>query len=99
MSPLTSILPLIFVISVTAAKQGYEDLLRYRADNIVNKSMVTVIRNSVEQEIKCEDIMSGDLVKLTRDCDIPCDMVLLKSSAENKCSITTANLGEFKYLF
>lgn len=79
---------------MTAAKQGYEDLLRYRADNIVNQSLVTVIRNSVEVEIKCEDIMPGDLVKLTRDCDIPCDMVLLKSSAENKCSITTANLGE-----
>lgn len=72
-------------------------MLRYRADNMVNQSLVTVIRNSVEEEIKCEDIMPGDLVKLTRDCDIPCDMVLLKSSAENKCSITTANLGE-KYL-
>jgi phospholipid-translocating ATPase len=92
-------LPLIFVIAVTAAKQGYEDLLRYRADNIVNQSLVTVIRKSVEQEIKCEDIMPGDLVKLTRDCDIPCDMVLLKSSAENKCSITTANLGEFFTLY
>ena len=38
-SPLTSLVPLVFVITVTAAKQGYEDFLRYRADNMVNLSM------------------------------------------------------------
>ncbi|XP_070504807.1 phospholipid-transporting ATPase IF isoform X2 [Chironomus tepperi] len=92
LTPLTSILPLLFVISVTAVKQGYEDFLRYRADNMVNKSMVTVIRNSVETEIRCEDIIPGELIKITRDCDVPCDMVLLKSSDEGRCFITTANL-------
>lgn len=34
----TSLLPLIFVISVTAVKQGYEDYLRHKADNLVNRS-------------------------------------------------------------
>lgn len=28
----------MFVISVTAVKQGYEDFLRYKADNMVNYS-------------------------------------------------------------
>lgn len=37
-SPMTSLLPLVFVIAVTAAKQGYEDILRYKTDNIVNCS-------------------------------------------------------------
>lgn len=37
-SPLTSLIPLVFVIAVTAAKQGYEDFLRHRADNMVNYS-------------------------------------------------------------
>jgi phospholipid-translocating ATPase len=92
-SPLTSLIPLVFVICVTAAKQGYEDFLRYRADNMVNKSMVTVIRNGIETDIMCEDILPGDLVKISRDCDVPCDVVLLKSSEESgKCFITTANL-------
>lgn len=54
--------------------------------------MVTVIRNSKEEEILCEDIIPGDLVKITRDCDVPCDLVLLKTSDSGKCSITTANL-------
>jgi phospholipid-translocating ATPase len=86
------LIPLVFVICVTAAKQGYEDFLRYRADNMVNKSMVTVIRDDVEKDIRCEDITPGDLVKVSRDCDIPCDLVLLKSSDNGKCFITTANL-------
>jgi phospholipid-translocating ATPase len=95
-SPLTSILPLVFVIAVTAAKQAYEDFLRYRADNMVNKSLVTVVRNGEEVEIMCEDIIPGELVKITRDCDVPCDMVLLKTSDDGKCFVTTANLdGEF----
>lgn len=31
-------MPLIFVISATAIKQGYEDYLKHKADNIVNRS-------------------------------------------------------------
>ncbi|KXJ73282.1 hypothetical protein RP20_CCG016146 [Aedes albopictus] len=92
-SPLTSLVPLVFVISVTATKQAYETYLRYRADNMVNYSLVTVIRNGVEQDIRCQDIRQGDIVRTSRDCDIPCDLVLLKSSDENgKCFVTTANL-------
>ncbi|XP_055712807.1 phospholipid-transporting ATPase IF-like isoform X3 [Phlebotomus papatasi] len=92
-SPLTSLIPLVFVISVTAMKQGYEDYLRHRADNMVNYSLVTVIRNGIEMDIKCQNIVPGDLVKVVRDCDVPCDLVLLKSSdPHGKCYITTANL-------
>ncbi|XP_059618975.1 phospholipid-transporting ATPase IF isoform X2 [Phlebotomus argentipes] len=92
-TPLTSIIPLVFVISVTAMKQGYEDYLRHRADNMVNYSLVTVMRNGVEMDIKCQNIVPGDLVKVVRDCDVPCDLVLLKSSDPHaKCYITTANL-------
>lgn len=89
---MTSILPLTFVICVSAFKQGYEDFLRYKADNMVNKSLVTVIRKSKEVEILCEDIIPGDLVKITRNCEVPCDLILLKTSDAGKCSITTANL-------
>lgn len=54
---------------------------------------VTVIRNGSEIDISCQDILQGDLVKASRDCDVPCDLVLLKSSDPNgKCYITTANL-------
>lgn len=44
-------------------------------------------------DIKCEDILQGDLVKASRDCDVPCDLLLLKTSdSDGKCFVTTANL-------
>lgn len=47
----------------------------------------------MEMDIKCENILQGDLVKASRDCDVPCDLVLLKTSdPDGKCFITTANL-------
>ncbi|XP_035909215.1 probable phospholipid-transporting ATPase IF isoform X2 [Anopheles stephensi] len=92
-SPMTSLVPLVFVIAVTAAKQGYESFLRYRADNMVNFSPVTVIRGGETIDIRCQDIRRGDIVLMSRDCDIPCDVVLLQSSDEHgHCYVTTANL-------
>lgn len=49
LDPLTSVIPLIFVISVTSVKQGYEDWLRHRSDNEVNCASVTVIRKGIVQ--------------------------------------------------
>ncbi|KAH8309941.1 hypothetical protein KR067_002269 [Drosophila pandora] len=92
-SPMTSLLPLVFVIAVTAAKQGYEDVLRYRTDNMVNASPVTIIREGKEAIIKSQNVAPGDLVVVERDCDVPCDLVLLRSTdPHGKCFITTANL-------
>ncbi|XP_058063348.1 phospholipid-transporting ATPase IF [Anopheles bellator] len=92
-SPLTSLVPLVFVIAVTSAKQGYEDFLRHLADNVVNFAPVTVIRHGNRCEIRCQDIRPGDIVEMARDCDIPCDLILLQTSDENgRCYVTTANL-------
>lgn len=48
-SPFTTLLPLVFVILVTACKQGYEDFLRHKSDYRVNCTSVTVIRNKCMQ--------------------------------------------------
>ncbi|XP_014470440.1 PREDICTED: probable phospholipid-transporting ATPase IF [Dinoponera quadriceps] len=91
-SPLTSALPLTFVILVTAGKQGYEDYLRYKMDQRDNRRSVTVIRNKCLQDIYCEKILVGDLVKVSRDEDVPCDIVLLYSETPGCCYVTTSNL-------
>ncbi|XP_043667422.1 phospholipid-transporting ATPase IF-like isoform X2 [Vespula pensylvanica] len=91
--PLTSLLPLTFVILVTACKQGYEDYLRYRVDNSINKKLVTVIRNKCLQAIHCEQIVVGDIVKVGRDEDVPCDLLFLHSDeSSGYCFVTTSNL-------
>ncbi|PSN55951.1 hypothetical protein C0J52_02130 [Blattella germanica] len=91
--PVTSVLPLVFVILVTALKQGYEDWLRHRSDNEVNCAPVTVIRKGIVQDIKAKDVHVGDLIRIVSDAEVPCDLVLLSSSdRDGRCYVTTANL-------
>jgi len=43
--------------------------------------------------IESQQISPGDLVVVERDCDVPCDLVLLRTTDLHcKCFITTANL-------
>ncbi len=42
--PVTAVSPLTFVICVTAVKQGYEDWLRHKNDDMVNNRPVKVVR-------------------------------------------------------
>ncbi|XP_042236213.1 LOW QUALITY PROTEIN: phospholipid-transporting ATPase IF-like [Homarus americanus] len=92
-SPLTSVLPLVLVICVTAVKQGYEDWLRHREDNKVNNSPSRVLLEGEVKEVRTRDIEVGDIVVVAADEQFPCDLLLLMSSdAEGKCSVTTANL-------
>ncbi|XP_076762998.1 phospholipid-transporting ATPase IF [Xylocopa sonorina] len=92
-SPLTSILPLSFVILATASKQAYEDYLRHIRDQRENRKLVTVIRNKCAQNIHCEQIVVGDLVKVYREQDVPCDLlVLFSTEPSERCYVTTSNL-------
>ncbi|XP_076350906.1 phospholipid-transporting ATPase IF-like isoform X2 [Tachypleus tridentatus] len=92
-SPLTSLTPLTFVVTITAIKQGYEDWQRHKTDRSVNHTHVSVIRSGKEVRIRSQDIRVGDIVKVKSDEEFPCDLVMLSSSdAGGVCYITTANL-------
>uniref|UniRef100_A0A3Q2ZXE9 Phospholipid-transporting ATPase n=1 Tax=Kryptolebias marmoratus TaxID=37003 RepID=A0A3Q2ZXE9_KRYMA len=92
-SPVTSGLPLFFVITVTAIKQGYEDWLRHKADREVNKSTVKVLENGEETSKESEKIKVGDIVEVTENDTFPCDLILLQSSRDDgTCFVTTASL-------
>uniref|UniRef100_A0A8C1T573 Phospholipid-transporting ATPase n=1 Tax=Cyprinus carpio TaxID=7962 RepID=A0A8C1T573_CYPCA len=92
-SPVTSGLPLFFVITVTAIKQGYEDCLRHKADNEVNKYLVTVLEDGRSVKKESEKIKVGDVVEVVEDETFPCDLILLQSSREDgTCFVTTASL-------
>uniref|UniRef100_H0UUX6 Phospholipid-transporting ATPase n=1 Tax=Cavia porcellus TaxID=10141 RepID=H0UUX6_CAVPO len=92
-SPVTSGLPLFFVITVTAIKQGYEDWLRHRADNEVNKSTVYIIENAKRVKKESEKIKVGDVVEVQADETFPCDLILLSScTTDGTCYVTTASL-------
>uniref|UniRef100_A0A3P9K8A9 Phospholipid-transporting ATPase n=1 Tax=Oryzias latipes TaxID=8090 RepID=A0A3P9K8A9_ORYLA len=92
-SPITSGLPLFFVITVTAIKQGYEDWLRHKADNEVNGAPVFVVRSGSLVQTRSKNIRVGDIVRVAKDETFPVDLVLLSSDrADGTCHITTASL-------
>uniref|UniRef100_A0A3Q2D0S6 Phospholipid-transporting ATPase n=1 Tax=Cyprinodon variegatus TaxID=28743 RepID=A0A3Q2D0S6_CYPVA len=92
-SPVTSGLPLFFVITVTAIKQGYEDWLRHKADNEVNGAPVFVVRSGSLVKTKSKNIRVGDIVRVAKDETFPVDLILLSSDrVDGTCHITTASL-------
>ncbi|XP_033119823.1 probable phospholipid-transporting ATPase IF [Anneissia japonica] len=92
-SPITSVLPLVFVITVTGVKQGYEDWLRHQADFEVNNRPMRVIRDGSIVDVRSMDIRVGDIVRCKTNQEFPCDMVVLSSeNPEGECYVTTANL-------
>ncbi|XP_028929485.1 probable phospholipid-transporting ATPase IF isoform X5 [Ornithorhynchus anatinus] len=92
-SPVTSGLPLFFVITVTAIKQGYEDWLRHKADNEVNGAPVYVVRSGGLVKTRSKNIRVGDIVRVAKDETFPVDLVLLSSDRmDGTCHVTTASL-------
>lgn len=92
-SPVTSGLPLFFVITVTAIKQGYEDWLRHKADYEVNKYTVIVLEDGQWVKKNSERIKVGDVLEVVEDETFPCDLILLQSTRDDgTCFVTTASL-------
>ncbi|KAJ0892940.1 putative P-type phospholipid transporter [Helianthus annuus] len=75
-----SIFPLASVLFVTAVKDGYEDWRRHKSDKIENNRMSYVLVNDRFRQKKCKDIQVGEVVKVSADETIPCDIVLLSTS-------------------
>lgn len=103
-SPATSLVPLSFVIGVTALKQAYEDYLRHKTDDEINSRLISVIRGGADdpvqlKQVKCEEIQIGDLVSISDNQEIPVDMVLMSTGlTDGKCFVMTANLdGESNF--
>lgn len=88
-----SLFPLLFVLCVTAVKDGYEDWRRHRSDQNENNRMALVHQFGKFELKKWKNIRPGEVVKICADETIPCDMVLLSTSDLNGIAyIQTMNL-------
>ncbi|GMT19150.1 hypothetical protein PFISCL1PPCAC_10447 [Pristionchus fissidentatus] len=90
-----SMLPIAFVLLVTAVKDAFEDYQRYRSDIKINHQTCRVWDSSQGRYRKMEwkNILVGDFVHLSHDEIIPADILLLKSSAKSgTCYVETSNL-------
>ncbi|KAL9651627.1 hypothetical protein ABK040_001572 [Willaertia magna] len=91
--PITSILPVIFILGVNMIREGGEDFLRYLNDRKINKMDAFVLREGKIQRVDTSDVKVGDIVKVDEDFTFPADILLISSSFEDgSCKIETANL-------
>ncbi|KAK4285230.1 hypothetical protein QN277_001957 [Acacia crassicarpa] len=75
-----SILPLAFVLLVTAVKDLFEDWRRHRSDKVENSRLASVLVGEQFEQMKWKDIRVGEIVKIHANETIPCDIVLLSTS-------------------
>uniref|UniRef100_A0A672G4E4 Phospholipid-transporting ATPase n=1 Tax=Salarias fasciatus TaxID=181472 RepID=A0A672G4E4_SALFA len=89
----TTLVPLIFILTVAGIKEIIEDYKRHKADNTVNKKKTTVLRSGAWQTIIWKQVAVGDIVKVTNGQHLPADMVIVSSSEpQAMCYTETSNL-------
>ncbi|NXI51384.1 AT8A2 ATPase, partial [Chloroceryle aenea] len=89
----TTLVPLLFILTVAGIKEIIEDYKRHKADSAVNKKKTIVLRNGMWQNIKWKEVAVGDIVKVTNGQHLPADMIIISSSEpQAMCYIETSNL-------
>ncbi|CBH17260.1 phospholipid-transporting ATPase 1-like protein,putative [Trypanosoma brucei gambiense DAL972] len=81
-NPVTAILPLLFVIGVSLAKEGVEEFRRHTADRLANSVEVDVLINGVMQRVPSRDIRVGDIVRVSNGEEVRADLLCLSTSDE-----------------
>ncbi|KFY76639.1 hypothetical protein V499_03770 [Pseudogymnoascus sp. VKM F-103] len=90
----TTIVPLLVFITLSMAKEGYDDVRRYKLDKAENRRETQVMREVSESETvsddsdvwvatKWQDVKVGNIIKLSRNDAVPADIVLLHSDGVN----------------
>ncbi|XP_022321882.2 phospholipid-transporting ATPase VD-like isoform X3 [Crassostrea virginica] len=90
-----AMIPVIFVLAVTAVKDAFEDFRRYKSDRKINRHTCRRYSSEDKRYVKSEwmEVHAGDFVHLACDEIIPADILLLHSSDPlGICHLETSNL-------
>ncbi|KAK2165061.1 hypothetical protein LSH36_55g03001 [Paralvinella palmiformis] len=90
-----AMIPVLFVLAVTAIKDGFEDYRRYLSDKKVNHQQCRVYsrKDRCYNRLEWQQISVGDIIHLSCNEIIPADIVLLRTSDQSGlCHVDTSSL-------
>ncbi|XP_055682408.1 phospholipid-transporting ATPase VA isoform X2 [Lutzomyia longipalpis] len=90
-----AMIPVLFVLGVTAIKDLFEDRRRRSSDKRINNTTCRVYHGETERykRVLWQDIRVGDLVHISNNETVPADILLLRSSdPHGVCYIDTCDL-------
>lgn len=75
----TFLAPLVFVLMLTMAKEGYDDYQRFQRDKVMNLKPYKKIDHVTKMTVECtgQDLRVGDIVIVGSNERVPADLVLL----------------------
>ncbi|CAF2564090.1 unnamed protein product [Rotaria sp. Silwood2] len=93
LQPITTLLSLVFVLAVTAIKDGVDDFARYRSDRQINNRRCNILIDKQVVRKYWIEIKVGDIIRINNNDFIPADMILISTSEPNGlCLIETSSL-------
>lgn len=82
LNPFSAIAPLVFVLTVSMAREGIEDYMRYKSDKETNSTSVLIYSSGFKLET-FKDVQVGSILLINKDEAFPADMILLSACNEN----------------
>ncbi|KAG5886182.1 hypothetical protein JTB14_036051 [Gonioctena quinquepunctata] len=90
-----AMIPVLFVLGVTAVKDLFEDRRRHASDKRINNSTCRIynIEASRYKKVLWKEVRVGDLIHLSNNEVVPADILVLRSSeSSGLCYIDTGHL-------
>ncbi|XP_071484021.1 probable phospholipid-transporting ATPase IM [Diadema antillarum] len=80
LNPITTALPLVVVLGVSAIKDAADDVKRHKSDSQVNNRGSDILVNGELTSIRWQHVQVGDIIRMQNNDFVAADILLLSSS-------------------